>query len=116
MNLLTLIDESAERFDEKFTTSIDLGNGTDVYLSYKKGRVAVPSPNQLKTFLRTEQYAVIETVRKAIEEQWFSLNVDEYLSKVKRWNGTNYDVPFDDGYEQFRSDLLLALPEINKEI
>ena len=28
------------------------------------------------------------------------INADEYLSLVKRWDGKNYDIPFDDGYNK----------------
>lgn len=48
-------------------------------------------------------------VRKTIEEMKLYMYVDEYVSKVEAWDGKNYDVPFDHGYKQAKTQALLNL-------
>lgn len=68
---------------------------------------------------REEFYAVLdeflahreEGLRGRIEAMQFKMDVDEYLPKVKAWNGTNYDVPFDDGYAQCKKDIAALLSD-----
>ena len=33
------------------------------------------------------------------------MHVDEYLELVEKWEGKNYDQPFDDGYAQALKDI-----------
>jgi len=49
-----------------------------------------------------------ERCLKLVEEKQFEINIDEYLPKVKEWE-KGYDKPFDDGYEQFRKDIIKAI-------
>ena len=35
----------------------------------------------------------------------YAINVDEYLELVGKWDGKNYDQPFDDGYAQALKDI-----------
>lgn len=53
----------------------------------------------------------VEEIRGEIENNKFSLNIDWYLPKVKAWNKSNYDIPFDDGYGKAKYDVL-ALPAL----
>ena len=43
---------------------------------------------------------------EGIEGMTYAMNVDEYLELVEKWEGKNYDQPFDDGYAQALKDIL----------
>jgi len=42
---------------------------------------------------------------EGIEGMTYAMNVDEYLELVEKWEGKNYDQPFDDGYAQALKDI-----------
>jgi hypothetical protein len=43
----------------------------------------------------------------------YKLNVSEYLPLVEKWDRGNFDIPFDHGYAQAKTDLIKALtPEV----
>jgi len=54
-----------------------------------------------------------ERCLKLVEEKQFEINIDEYLPKVREWE-KGYDKPFDDGYEQFRKDIIKAINQHNE--
>lgn len=54
----------------------------------------------------------LQQVQEMIENKKFFMNVDEYLLKVTRWDGTNYDVPFTDGYKQAKLDLSTEIKKL----
>jgi hypothetical protein len=43
---------------------------------------------------------------EGIEGMTYAMNVDEYLELVEKWEGKNYDQPFDDGYAQALKDII----------
>ena len=43
---------------------------------------------------------------EGIEGMTYAMNVDEYLVLVEKWEGKNYDQPFDDGYAQALKDII----------
>lgn len=59
--------------------------------------------------------AALEEVKEMLENQIFHMDVKKYLLKVEEWNKTNYDVPFDDGYDQFKTDILAALSSLKEK-
>ena len=59
-------------------------------------------------FIKQELQQERERCLKLVEEKQFEINIDEYLPKVREWE-KGYDKPFDDGYEQFRKDIIKAI-------
>lgn len=100
MNLLTLIDESAARFDEKFVTDIPKAGGKIVQVQF---------PEELKSFLRAEQMRVVEAVREWAESKKMTM---EAALKSGSDAGAGYTI----GQNSILSDLLLALPDKPKEV
>ena len=65
-----------------------------------------------KQYEATVEYNLTEDRNQAytslvegIEGMTYAMNVDEYLELVEKWEGKNYDQPFDDGYEQALKDI-----------
>lgn len=69
-------------------------------------------PENLITFLTTTltQYHqdIISDVVNKIEKHEFTIDIKEYLSKVKAWTG-GYDKPFEDGCAQAKKDIIKTL-------
>ena len=64
-------------------------------------------------FIKQELQQERERCLKLVEEKQFEINIDEYLPKVREWE-KGYDKPFDDGYEQFRKDIIKAINQDNE--
>jgi hypothetical protein len=58
----------------------------------------------------------LKQAAEALGQHEFQMNIDEYLPKVKAWQG-GYDRPFDDGYAQALTDAQkLLLGEDNENV
>lgn len=51
----------------------------------------------------------MDEVLEVLKETKYEMHVDEYLKFVKQWDGKDFDVPFDRGYQQALSDIKSAL-------
>ena len=65
----------------------------------KEDNVSIPN---LLTQDRNQAYTRLV---EGIEGMTYAMNVDEYLELVEKWEGKNYDQPFDDGYAQALKDI-----------
>lgn len=70
---------------------------------------------KIESFIESEIASAIERTVKTASEMQFKMNVDDYLPLVKKWDGKNFDVPFQAGYEQFRKDLIAQLSPSQSE-
>jgi len=64
--------------------------------------IAIASVNQALEEDRDQAYT---SLVEGIEGMTYAMNVDEYLELVEKWEGKNYDQPFDDGYAQALKDI-----------
>jgi len=67
------------------------------YDKYKVGEIA--------TLLTKDRNQAYTSLVEGIEGMTYAMNVDEYLELVEKWEGENYDQPFDDGYAQALKDI-----------
>ena len=67
------------------------------YDKYKVGEIA--------TLLTKDRNQAYTSLVEGIEGMTYAMNVDEYLELVEKWEGKNYDQPFDDGYAQALKDI-----------
>ena len=67
------------------------------YDKYKVGEIA--------TLLTQDRNQAYTSLVEGIEGMTYAMNVDEYLELVEKWEGKNYDQPFDDGYAQALKDI-----------
>ena len=67
------------------------------YDKYKVGEIA--------TLLTQDRNQAYTSLVEGIEGMTYAMNVDEYLELVEKWEGENYDQPFDDGYAQALKDI-----------
>ena len=65
-------------------------------------KIAIASVNQALEEDRNQAYT---SLVEGIEGMTYAMNVDEYLELVEKWEGKNYDQPFDDGYAQALKDI-----------
>ena len=65
----------------------------------KEDNVSIPN---LLTQERNQAYT---SLVEGIDGMTYAMNVDEYLELVEKWEGKNYDQPFDDGYAQALKDI-----------
>ena len=65
----------------------------------KEDNVSIPN---LLTQDRNQAYTRLV---EGIAGMTYEINVDEYLELVEKWEGKNYDQPFDDGYAQALKDI-----------
>lgn len=66
--------------------------------------------------LITHVYQTAIEDAKGATSAGFTMNVDEYLPRVKAWNGTNYDVPFGDGWKAHEQQTITALQALTKDV
>ena len=67
------------------------------YDKYKVGEIA--------TLLTKDRNQAYTSLVEGIGGMTYAMNVDEYLELVEKWEGENYDQPFDDGYAQALKDI-----------
>ena len=67
------------------------------YDKYKVGEIA--------TLLTKDRNQAYTSLVEGIDGMTYAMNVDEYLELVEKWEGENYDQPFDDGYAQALKDI-----------
>ena len=57
------------------------------------------------TIITKDRNQAYTSLVEGIEGMTYAMNVDEYLELVEKWEGENYDQPFDDGYAQALKDI-----------
>ncbi len=60
---------------------------------------------KVKMLLNQDRNQAYTSLVEGIEGMTYAMNVDEYLELVEKWEGKNYDQPFDDGYAQALKDI-----------
>ena len=91
---LPSVEEKTQDFLSDVTTDIDLLGGDAKNIHYHYLQSISQDRNQAYTSLV-----------EGIEGMTYAMNVDEYLELVEKWEGKNYDQPFDDGYAQALKDI-----------
>ena len=111
MNKTTL----EERFEEKFIEFAPDGSNWGAGLRIRHTGTTQDREilDDIKDFIKQELQQERERCLKLVEEKQFEINIDEYLPKVREWE-KGYDKPFDDGYEQFRKDIIKAINQHNE--
>ena len=61
--------------------------------------------NDFFDLLTQDRNQAYTSLVEEIEGMTYAMNVDEYLELVEKWEGKNYDQPFDDGYAQALKDI-----------
>jgi len=69
---------------------------------WRKTEINHPLHTHLLTQDRNQAYTRLV---EGIDGMTYAMNVDEYLELVEKWEGKNYDQPFDDGYAQALKDI-----------
>jgi len=69
-------------------------------IDYDKYRV-----EDVQDLLTQDRDQAYTSLVEGIEGMTYAMNVDEYLELVEKWEGKNYDQPFDDGYAQALKDI-----------
>ena len=80
--------------------------------SAEKFLVAIKS--FIKSTLLSSRQKIISEILKEVEGLEYKMGVDEYLPLVKAWNGTDFDVPFDQGYGKAISEVAKIISEYGK--
>ena len=57
------------------------------------------------TIITKDRNQAYTSLVEGIGGMTYAMNVDEYLELVEKWEGENYDQPFDDGYAQALKDI-----------
>ena len=65
----------------------------------KEDNVSIPN---LLTQDRNQAYT---SLVEGIDRMTYAVNVEEYLELFEKWEGKDYDQPFDDGYAQALKDI-----------
>jgi len=63
------------------------------------------SADEVQGLLTQDRNQAYTRLVAGIEGMTYAINVDEYLELVGKWDGKNYDQPFDDGYAQALKDI-----------
>ena len=61
--------------------------------------------DEIANLLTQDRNQAYTSLVEGIEGMTYAMNVDEYLELVEKWEGENYDQPFDDGYAQALKDI-----------
>jgi len=61
--------------------------------------------DEIANLLTQDRNQAYTSLVEGIEGMTYAMNVDEYLELVEKWEGKNYDQPFDDGYAQALKDI-----------
>lgn len=69
----------------------------------------MPTWDDVRKYVALRDTAIVEAVKgdlkEAVKGIIFKMVVDEYLPWVKEWNKSNFDVPFDHGYDKAKKDI-----------
>ena len=71
----------------------------------------------IRQFTAVDRNQAYTSLVEGIEGMTYTMNVDEYLELVQKWERKNYDQPFDDGYAQALKDIIenVVKPLYSKE-
>ena len=89
----------------RFYLQRDIGSTEEPIVDWKQGESTTIGSDDIEKYFTQDRNQAYTRLVEGIDGMTYAVNVEEYLELFEKWEGKDYDQPFDDGYAQALKDI-----------